>query len=96
MNRALRRKLARAATCCLCFEPMTQHDRAVYRTPDIEPGTEKLGAAHPLCIAKEAQQRATRAENKVAAMQQAATTVQTHIQAAQRAQELGIWLPGCG
>lgn len=90
MNRAIRRKLARAATCALCQERMTQQDRALHRVPSLDPGGAKTIAAHPKCIAKDAQLRAARAEAALATMQRAAQPVDD---TAQRAAELGLWVP---
>jgi hypothetical protein len=93
MNRATRRKLARTANCCLCFRPMTQQDRTIYTRPGLDADEPDRGVAHPRCVAADAQQRAARAEATVANMQRAATRVQDRIETAQRAQDLGIWLP---
>lgn len=92
MNRATRRKLARNATCPLCGNHMTQQDRAMHQVPSLD--GPKTVAAHPKCIAKDAQMRAARAEAALASLQRATTQVDTAPDdTAQRAAELGLWVP---
>lgn len=102
-TRTQRRKNARqtASTCGLCFDTMSKADRAPY---NLDGGTsglnEVLGGrrayAHKLCIARHAEQRAQQAENTVAQMKAGATRVQEQLATAQRAQTMGLWLPGQG
>lgn len=92
MNRATRRRAARTATCPLCQMPMTQHDRALHRVPGLD-GPRTI-AAHPKCIARDAQLRAARAEAALASMQRAANGPAAEPDdTAQRAADLGLWVP---
>lgn len=87
--RGKRRQLAREVACGLCFGQMTKQDRKPYKLEDGRPT-----AAHQLCITRDAERRAQKAEATVAEMKAAAGRVQEQIVAAQRAQSMGLWLPG--
>lgn len=84
LNRTQRRAASRMAPCSICFGRMTQQDRQPYRD----------GPAHAMCVANEAQKRAAAAEAQLSQMTQAAANVQQRIETTQRAQALGLWLPG--
>jgi hypothetical protein len=84
LNRAQRRSAGHAAPCSICFGRMTHQDRQPYRD----------GLAHARCVAVEAQKRAGAAEAQLGQMTEAAVNVQHRIETTQRAQALGLWLPG--